>query len=579
VAASDARPIPRRNVAYRVTFPILNNTGSLVTGAAGLDSEVSKDAGAFADCTNEATEIATSSGMYYLDLTAAEMDADTVAIIVKTSTTDAKTTPIVIYPEEAGDVRADMVMVSGDATAADNLETMLDGTGGQALSLGSLTVSGNTTFTGTTTHTGNASYAAGITVTQSTSNGHALSLTGNGTGHGVRALGGTTGYGASLEAGATSGYGIFIDGSGNFAGAAIQGSGSGNGVNFTGGATGAGAWFAGGATSGDGILVSVNSGTEINADITGNITGNLSGSVGSVTGAVGSVTGNVGGNVTGSVGSVTGAVGSVTGAVGSVTGNVGGNVTGSVGSVAAGGITSATFAAGAINAAAIATGAIDADALAADAAAEIVAAVWDEPTAGNVTAGTFGAAVVAAGSAGDPWSTSLPGAYGAGTAGKIIGDNINATISSRSTYAGADTAGTTTLLGRIPGTVQPQTGDAFARLGAPAGASVSADVAAVKTDTGNLVTRITATLFSGITSMAQWLGLLAGKQVGNATARTELRATGAGAGTYDEITDSQEAIRDRGDAAWTTGAGGPGGAASTLQDGGGDTLLSSDTPQ
>lgn len=89
-----------------------------------------------------------------------------------------------------------------------------------------------------------------------------------------------------------------------------------------------------------------------------------------------------------------------------------------------------------------------------------------------------------------------------------------------------------------------QSGDAFARLGAPAGASISADVAAVKTDTGNLVTRITSTLFSGITSMAQWLGLLAGKQVGNSTARTEIRATGAGAGTFDETTDSQEAIRD-----------------------------------
>jgi len=35
----------------------------------------------------------------------------------------------------------------------------------------------------------------------------------------------------------------------------------------------------------------------------------------------------------------------------------------------------------------------------------------------------------AAGSAGDPWATSLPGAYGAGTAGKIIGDNINAPLS------------------------------------------------------------------------------------------------------------------------------------------------------
>lgn len=53
-----------------------------------------------------------------------------------------------------------------------------------------------------------------------------------------------------------------------------------------------------------------------------------------------------------------------------------------------------------------------------------------------------------------------------------------------------------------------------------------------------------ATIFSGITSLAQWLGLLAGKQTGNATARTELRATGAGSGTFDETTDSQEATRD-----------------------------------
>jgi hypothetical protein len=40
----------------------------------------------------------------------------------------------------------------------------------------------------------------------------------------------------------------------------------------------------------------------------------------------------------------------------------------------------------------------------------------------------------------------------------------------------ADSSGTTTLLARIPGTVQPQTGDAFARLGAPSGASIAADI-------------------------------------------------------------------------------------------------------
>ncbi len=41
-----------------------------------------------------------------------------------------------------------------------------------------------------------------------------------------------------------------------------------------------------------------------------------------------------------------------------------------------------------------------------------------------------------AGSSGDPWSTALPGAYGAGTAGYIVGHNLDAAVSTRSTYAG-----------------------------------------------------------------------------------------------------------------------------------------------
>jgi hypothetical protein len=68
-------------------------------------------------------------------------------------------------------------------------------------------------------------------------------------------------------------------------------------------------------------------------------------------------------------------------------------------------------------------------------------------------------------------------------------------------------------------------------------------------------TNMGLSVFSGITSLAQWLGLIAGKQTGNSTARTELRATGGGSGTYDETTDSQEALRDRGDAAWITAIG------------------------
>jgi hypothetical protein len=81
--------------------------------------------------------------------------------------------------------------------------------------------------------------------------------------------------------------------------------------------------------------------------------------------------------------------------------------------------------------------------------ADIAAAVWDLTTTGHTTSGTFGAAMNAAGSAGDPWATALPGAYGAGTAGNILGNRLDAAISTRSTYAGADTAGTTTLLTRL----------------------------------------------------------------------------------------------------------------------------------
>ena len=94
------------------------------------------------------------------------------------------------------------------------------------------------------------------------------------------------------------------------------------------------------------------------------------------------------------------------------------------------------------------------------------------------------------------------------------------------------------------------------KLGTPAGASVSADIAAVKTDTGNLVTRIPATLFSGITYLARWLGLIAGKTADSGTL-AEMQATTSGAG-YDNTTDSLQALRDRGDSGAWGGSGGSG---------------------
>lgn len=113
MASTDARPLPIKNTAYRAVFPILDADGDLQTGAASLDSEVSKDQGAFTDCSNEATEIG-SSGMYYLDLTSTEMNADCVTIIVKTGTAGAKTTPLVLYPQESGDIKVEVQTYPGN---------------------------------------------------------------------------------------------------------------------------------------------------------------------------------------------------------------------------------------------------------------------------------------------------------------------------------------------------------------------------------------------------------------------------------------------------------------------------------
>jgi len=105
---------PVKNAAVRVTFPILDADGDLVTGATSPDSERSIDSGTFADCSNEAVEIATSSGMYYLDLNASEMNGDTIALIIKSG--NGKTTPMVFYPVSGSfnDIYSDTTIIASD---------------------------------------------------------------------------------------------------------------------------------------------------------------------------------------------------------------------------------------------------------------------------------------------------------------------------------------------------------------------------------------------------------------------------------------------------------------------------------
>ena len=207
-----------------------------------------------------------------------------------------------------------------------------------------------------------------------------------------------------------------------------------------------------------------------NAATAGDFTATMKTSIGTAVAAsaVASVTGNVGGNVTGSVGSV---AGNVSGSVASVVGNVGGNVTGTIGNLASGAKT------------------------------DVENATWNTVLSGHLTAGSTGAALNAAGAAGDPWSTAIPGAYGAGTAGFIVGTNLDATISSRAQTSDVPSANSNAdaLLDRAAGIetgITPRQG-LRVMLSALCGKLSGAGTATVKIrDTNDTKDRITATVDS-----------------------------------------------------------------------------------
>ncbi len=110
--AADARPVPRKNTAWRLYLSFRKSDNTIVTGWTGADTEVSLDGGSFTDCTNELVEIGTS-GSGYIDFTASEMNADAVVIKSTITNTDAIELRLTVYPEEAGDYRADVTHVAG----------------------------------------------------------------------------------------------------------------------------------------------------------------------------------------------------------------------------------------------------------------------------------------------------------------------------------------------------------------------------------------------------------------------------------------------------------------------------------
>lgn len=118
----------------------------------------------------------------------------------------------------------------------------------------------------------------------------------------------------------------------------------------------------------------------------------------------------------------------ITAAAGCAVSSIGNNVI-TTASINDGAITEAKIADGAIDAATFAANSITASALATDAVNEIVGAVWDEVLdTAHEGAGSASVLLQGAGSAGDPWTTAIPGAYGAGSAGYILGTNLNAPV-------------------------------------------------------------------------------------------------------------------------------------------------------
>jgi hypothetical protein len=299
--------------------------------------------------------------------------------------------------------------------------------------------------------------------------------------------------------------------------------------------------------------------------------------------------------------SVTGAVGSVTAAV--TVGTINANALNAA-AIAAGAITAAKFAAGAIDAAAFAQAAADkvwatavraltdkagfslsqsfpanfADlaiavttgrvtvgtntdktgyGLTSGEEDAIVDKVWDELLSGHVVAGSAGATLAGAGSAGDPWTTLLPGAYGAGTAGKIVGDNINATIASRAPEAGGNVAAIKAKTDNLPSAVPGAAGGLFI-----AGTNAATSVNITGNVTGNLsgsvgsvtgaVGSVTGNVGGSVNgSVVGSVGSVAGNVFGNvigtigglaAQAKTEVNAEVADVVKIDTIPDRAVAV-------------------------------------
>ncbi len=298
---------------------------------------------------------------------------------------------------------------------------------------------------------------------------------------------------------------------------------------------------------------------------------------------------NITGNLSGSVGSVTGAVGSVTGAVGSVTGNVGGTINGltaaalndfftvdsgtTYASAVAGSVVKETAdnaGGSALTEAGIADAVWNEDIVAAHGTADTAGLILSELTKRSVTLST--AAV--AGSVIDQILDDGTAVYDRTTDSlQAIADGGGGLTASAVADAVWDEAQADHIAAGTFGEIATETAAILvdtAEIGvAGAGLTVLATQASVDTIDG-IVDTILVDTADLQANQGNWLTLTgAATAAALATVDTNVDAilvdtgttipatlTDMSGATFSSATDSLEAIRDRGDTAWTTGAGG-----------------------
>jgi hypothetical protein len=154
--------------------------------------------------------------------------------------------------------------------------------------------------------------------------------------------------------------------------------------------------------------------------------------------------------------------------------------------------------------------------------------IWDEPIAGHLGVGSTGEALDDASAGSSPaavsaavWAEALPGAFAAGSSGKIVGDNIDATIASRAAPAdnmGLTAAATAAVDAELTGThgagswatggaglTQQNVRDAMKlapTAGAPSAGSVDTHLDDIESDTGAMQPVVAANLNATVSSRA-----------------------------------------------------------------------------